>query len=283
MGTAPTGRVDTIVLIHGLWMTPRSWEHWARRYRAFGFQVLTPAWPGMDAEVQALRDDPAPIAGLTLGQVIDHYAALVRELPNPPLIMGHSFGGLVAQVLLDKGLGAATVAIAPAAPRGVVRLPVSTLRSAYPVLRSPGNRHRAVPITPDEFRYAFGNTLTREESDRAWQRYAVPAAGHVLFEGAFANLDARSAATVDNGRDDRAPLLLIAGGADHVSPPALVKSNANLYRRSRAVTDYQEFPGRSHFTVGERGWEKVADRALDWAVEMATTRSPAIVGEAPRW
>ncbi|MEH0820993.1 MULTISPECIES: alpha/beta hydrolase [unclassified Micromonospora] len=283
MGTAPTGRVDTIVLIHGLWMTSRSWERWAGRYRSLGFRVLTPAWPGMEAEVQALRDDPAPIAGLTLGQVVDHHAALVRELPNPPLIMGHSFGGLVAQVLLDRGLGAAGVAIAPTAPKGVVRLPVSTLRSAYPVLRSPANRHKAVPITPDEFRYAFGNTLTREESDRAWQRYAVPAAGHVLFEGAFANLDPHSAARVDNSRDDRAPLLLIAGGEDHVSPPALVKSNATLYRRSRAVTDYQEFPGRSHFTVGEPGWEKVADRALDWAVEMATTRSPAIVGDTPRW
>lgn len=283
MGTAPTGRVDTIVLIHGLWMTSRSWEHWARRYRSLGFRVLTPAWPGMEAEVQALRDDPAPIAGLTLGRVVDHHAALVRELPNPPLIVGHSFGGLVTQVLLDRGLGAAGVAIAPTAPRGVVRLPVSTLRSAYPVLRSPANRHRAVPITADEFRYAFGNTLTHEESDRAWQRYAVPAAGHVLFEGAFANLDPRSAARVDNSRDDRAPLLLIAGGADHVSPPALVTANAALYRRSRAVTDYQEFPGRSHFTIGEPGWEEVADRALDWAVEMACTRSPAIVGDAPRW
>ncbi|MEV0807087.1 alpha/beta fold hydrolase [Micromonospora sp. NPDC050200] len=283
MSTAPTGRVDTIMLIHGLWMTPRSWEHWARRYRALGFRVLTPAWPGMEAEVETLRADPAPIAGLTLGRIIDHYAALVRELPNPPLIMGHSFGGLISQVLLDRGLGGAVVAIAPASVKGVFRLPVSTLRSAYPVLRNPANRHKAVPITADEFRYAFGNTISREESDRAWQRYAVPAAGHVLFEGAFANLDARSPATVDNGRDDRAPLLLIAGGNDHVSPPQLVRSNATLYRRSRAITDYQEFPERSHFTVGEPGWEAVADRALDWAVEMATTRSPAIVGDAPRW
>ncbi|MEU5941719.1 alpha/beta fold hydrolase [Micromonospora sp. NPDC047548] len=283
MGTAPTGRVDTIVLIHGLWTTPRSWEHWAQHYRALGFRVLTPAWPGMETEVETLRADPSPIAGLTLGRIIDHYAALVRELPNPPLIMGHSFGGLVSQVLLDRGLGGAVVAIAPASVKGVLRLPVSTLRSAYPVLRNPANRHKAVPITADEFRYAFGNTISREESDRAWQRYAVPAAGHVLFEGAFANLDARSPATVDNGRDDRAPLLLIAGGNDHVSPPQLVRSNATLYRKSRAITDYQEFPGRSHFTVGEPGWEKVADRALDWAVEMATTRSPAVVGDAPRW
>ncbi|MEH0842123.1 alpha/beta fold hydrolase [Micromonospora sp. CPCC 205711] len=283
MGSAPTGRVDTIVLIHGLWMTSRSWEGWARHYRALGFRVVTPAWPGMEGEVEALRQDPAPIAGVTLDRIIDHHTAVIRELPNPPIVMGHSFGGLVTQVLLDRGLGAAAVAIAPAAPRGVLRLPVSTLRAAYPVLRSPANRHRAVPFTPEQFRYAFGNTLSAEDSDRAWQRYAVPAAGHVLFEGAFANLDPRSAATVDPRRDDRGPLLLIAGGADHVSPPQLVKANAGIYQKSRAVTAYHEFPGRSHFTVGEQGWEKVADYALDWAVEMASTRSPAIVGEAPRW
>ncbi|MFF5171802.1 alpha/beta hydrolase [Micromonospora sp. NPDC000089] len=283
MGTAPTGRVDTIVLIHGLWMTPRSWEGWARRYRSFGFRVETPAWPGMEGTVEALRDDPAPIAGITLDRIIEQHAALIGSLPNPPIVMGHSFGGLVAQVLLDRGFGATAVAVAPAPVRGVLRLPVSTLRAAYPVLRNPANRHRAVPITPDEFRYAFGNTLSREDSDQAWQRYAVPAAGHVLFEGAFANLDPRSAATVDNGNDERGPLLLVSGGADHVAPPQLVTANANLYRKSRAVTAYHQFPGRSHLTVSEPGWEEVADHALHWAVEMATTRAPAIVGDAPHW
>ncbi|MGC5020876.1 alpha/beta hydrolase [Micromonospora sp. DT47] len=283
MGTAPTGRVDTIMLIHGLWMTPRSWEGWARRFRALGFRVVTPAWPGMEAEVEALRQDPAPIAGITLDRIIDHHAEVIQELPNPPIVMGHSFGGLVAQVLLDRGHGAATVAIASAPVQGVLRLPVSTLRSAYPVLRNPVNRHRAVPFTPEQFRYAFGNTLSAEDSGRAWQRYAVPAAGHVLFEGAFANLDPRSAATVNTRRDGRGPLLLIAGGEDHVAPPQLVKANAALYQKSRAVTAYHGFPGRSHFTVGEPGWEKVSDYALDWAVEMATTRSPAVVGDPPLW
>ncbi|MFJ6199299.1 alpha/beta hydrolase [Micromonospora sp. NPDC092111] len=280
MATAPTGRVDTIVLIHGLWMTPRSWEGWAGRYRARGFHVLTPAWPGLDREVEALRQDPGPMAGTTLGQVIDHYAAVVRDLPHPPIVIGHSYGGLAAQVLADRGLGAATVAVAPAPVKGVLRLPISTLRAAYPVLHSPANRHRAVQISPDEFRYAFGNTLPPDESDRAWQRYAVPAVGRVLFDGAFANLDPRSAATVDTGRDDRPPLLLIAGGEDHVAPPSLVKANAGLYQKSRAVTAYHEFPGRSHFTVGAPGWEAVADYALEWAVE--TTSTSVSAGSTPR-
>jgi pimeloyl-ACP methyl ester carboxylesterase len=283
MGTTAKGRVDTIVLIHGLWMTPRSWENWADRYRARGYRVLTPAWPGMDREVEELRRDPSPIASLTMDRIIDHYAEIIRRLPTPPIVIGHSFGGLFAQVLLDRGLGAVTVGVHPAPIKGIVRLPVSTLRAAYPVLRNPRNRHRAVPITPEEFRYAFGNTLSAEDSDWAWQRYAVPAAGHVLFEGAFANLNPNSAAGVDNGNNERGPLLLIGSELDHVVPAAVVKAAAGLYQKSRAVTYYHEFPGRSHFTVGEPGWEQVADYALDWAVEMAHTRAPAIVGEAPHW
>ncbi|WP_431917934.1 alpha/beta hydrolase [Micromonospora wenchangensis] len=280
MGNASNGQVDTVVFVHGLWMTSRSWEGWAERYAARGFRVLAPAWPGFDREVTALRADPGTIAGTTLRQIIDHYTAVIRELPNPPIVIGHSFGGLVAQVLADRGLGAAVVAVASAPVRGVLRLPISTLRASYPVLRSPVNRHRGVQISPDEFRYAFGNTLQPDDSDRAWRRYAVPAAGHVLFEGAFANLDPHSAATVDTGRDDRPPLLLIAGGEDHVAPPSLVKANAGLYQRSRAVTAYHEFPGRSHFTVGEPGWEAVADYALDWATRMA--QAPATAGGPSR-
>ncbi|MEO3779440.1 alpha/beta fold hydrolase [Micromonospora sp. B11E3] len=283
MNTTRKGRVDTIVLLHGLWMTPRSWENWADRYRSRGFRVLTPAWPGMDREVEALREDPGPIASLTMDQIIDHHAAIIEKLPSPPIVMGHSFGGLFAQVLLDRGLGAVAVGVHPAPIKGVVRLPVSTLRAAYPVLRNPRNRHRAVPITPEEFRYAFGNTMSAEDSDRAWQRYAVPAAGHVLFEGAFANLNPDSAAGVDNGNNERGPLLLIGSDLDHVVPAAVVKAVAGLYQKSRAVTYYHGFPGRSHFTVGEPGWEQVADYALDWSVEMANTRAPAIVGEAPHW
>ncbi|MFF0656617.1 MULTISPECIES: alpha/beta fold hydrolase [Micromonospora] len=280
--SAPTARVDTIVLIHGLWMTSRSWEHWAQRYSARGFQVLTPAWPGMDREVEELRADPAPIAAQRIAGIADHYEAIVRDLPRPPIIMGHSFGGLIAQLLADRRLGAAVIAVHPAPVRGVLKLPPSTLRSGFSILRNPANRHRAVPFTPEDFRYAFGNTISQQESDAAWERYAVPGAGHVLFEAAFANLDPDSATEIDRKRSDRAPLLITAGGEDHVVPASLASSIADLYRSSTALTGYREFPGRSHFVGGEPGWEEEADFALEWAVEAANEFSPTVVAEAPR-
>ncbi|MBU8856424.1 MULTISPECIES: alpha/beta fold hydrolase [unclassified Micromonospora] len=280
--SAPTGRVDTIVLIHGLWMTSRSWEHWAQRYTTRGFQVLTPAWPGMDREVEELRADPSPIAAQRIADIADHYEAIIRDLPRPPIVMGHSFGGLIAQLLADRRLGAAVVAVHPAPVRGVLKLPPSTLRSGYSILHNPANRHRAVPFTPEDFRYAFGNTISQEQSDAAWERYAVPGAGHVLFEAAFANLDPKSATEIDKKRSDRAPLLITAGGEDHVVPASLASSIANLYRSSTALTGYREFPGRSHFVGGEPGWEEEADFALEWAVEAANEFSPTVVAEAPR-
>lgn len=282
MASAPTARVDTIVLIHGLWMTSRSWERWVDRYAARGFRVLTPAWPGMEAEVEALREDPTPIAQQRVTDVVDHYEGIIRALPRPPIVMGHSFGGLFTQLLLDRGLGAAGVGIHPAQIKGVLKLPFSTLRSGFSILRNPANRHRAVPFTRDDFHYAFGNNLSRADSDAAWERYAVPGSGHLFFEAAFANLDPDAATKVDTHRSDRAPLLLLAGGADHVVPPSVVSANAQLYRPSQAVTAYHEFPGRSHFVGGEPGWEQEADYALDWAVEMANTVSPTVVSEAPR-
>ncbi|OKI65095.1 alpha/beta hydrolase [Micromonospora sp. CB01531] len=278
---APTGRVDTIVLIHGLWMTSRSWEHWAERYRARGFRVLTPAWPGMEAEVEELRADPTPIAGQRIADITEHYARIVREQPRPPIIMGHSFGGLITQLLLDRKLGAAGVALHPAPVKGVLRLPLNTLRSAFSILGSPANRNRAVPFTKEDFRFAFGNTLSPQQSDAAWERYAVPGAGRVLFEAAFANLDPDAATEVDKKRDERAPLLLTAGGADHVVPPSVVVANVNLYRSSTALTGFRCNPHRSHFVGGEPGWEEEADYALEWAVEAANEFSPTVVSEAP--
>ncbi|MET8912324.1 alpha/beta fold hydrolase [Micromonospora sp. NPDC004551] len=280
--STPTARVDTIVLIHGLWMTSRSWEHWVDRYTARGFKVLTPAWPGMDQDVERLREDPTPIAAQRITPIVDHYAEIIRGLPRPPIIMGHSFGGLIAQLLMDRGLGAAVVGLHPVAVKGVLKLPLSTLRSGFPILRNPANRHRAVPFTREDFRYTFGNTISPEASDAAWERYAVPAAGHVFFEGAFANLDPNSAIAADTTRSDRAPLLVTTGGEDHVVPPSLASAAANLYRGSTAITSYREFPGRSHFVGGEPGWEEEADFALEWAVEAANEFSPTVVSTAPR-
>ncbi|MEU4399005.1 alpha/beta hydrolase [Micromonospora orduensis] len=283
MGATPQGRVDTVVLIHGLWMTPRSWEGWIERYTARGMHVIAPAWPGMDRSVEQLRDDPTPIAEQSIATIVAHYDKIIRALPRPPIIMGHSFGGLITQVLVDRGLGAAAVGVHSAQVKGVLKLPLSQLRSGFPILRSPANRGRAVPFTPDDFAYTFGNTMSREDSDRAWQRYAVPGAGRVYFEGAFANVDPRSPARVDVGRNDRAPLLLMAGGLDNVVPASVVRANAGLYQKSRALTAYEEFPGRSHFTVGQDGWEDVADYALDWALRAAALpREATIASESPR-
>lgn len=268
----------TIVLIHGLWMTPRSWEHWIERYEREGSTVLAPSWPGLEGEVEALRRDPSPLARQHVAAIVDHYERIIRALDDPPIIMGHSFGGAFVQVLLSRGLGAAGVAIDSAATRGVYRLPASSLRSGAPVLANPLNVSRAVPLSRKHFRYVFGNTVTQAESDAAYARYAVPAAARVLFEGALANALPHSALRVDYRTPDRAPLLFIAGGRDHVIPEVTNRANAKKYERSGAVTDLKVFPERSHFTVGEPGWEAVADLALDWSLRHAApaTAVPAM-------
>ncbi|ROT34097.1 alpha/beta hydrolase [Micromonospora sp. HM5-17] len=265
---------DSIVLIHGMWLTPRSWEQWADRYRHAGFRVLTPAWPGMEEEVEEVRRDPAALADLNITQIVDHYEGIVRSLDKPPIIMGHCFGGAFTQLLLDRGLGAAGVAIDTAPIKGVLPLPMSTVKASLPVLRNPINRHRAVPLPFDQFHHRFTNTMSRDEAERIYHRYAVPAAGNVLFEAALANLNPRTALRVDFGNDRRAPLLLIADGADRVAPPAISKATAGRYRKSTAITGYKEFPGRPHYTLGQAGWEEVADYALTWACQAAKSRRP---------
>jgi pimeloyl-ACP methyl ester carboxylesterase len=266
---------DTIVLIHGLWMTPLCWEHWIERFGAQGLRVVAPSWPGMEGGVEAVRRDPSSVAGLGIPEIVEHYERVIRGLERPPILMGHSFGGAFVQLLLDRGLGAAGVAIDSAPVKGVLRLPLSTVRSAWPVLHSPANNHRAVGLTPGQFHYAFTNTLTESESDAVYRRYHVPGPGHVLFQGALANLNPHAPTRVDFANDRRAPLLLIAGGEDHVVPASVNRENAARYRRSRAVTEFKEFPGRSHYTLGQPGWEEVADFALAWATRSASGQARA--------
>jgi pimeloyl-ACP methyl ester carboxylesterase len=266
----PTGP-DTIVLIHGLWMTPLSWEHWVERYRDREYRVLTPAWPGLDVGIDQIRADSSAIDNLGIEEILDSYDTVIRQLENPPIIMGHSFGGAFTEILLDRGLGAAGVAIDAAAVRGITKLPFSTLKSGFPVLKSPANKHRAVALTFEEFHYSFTNTMSDEDARAAFERYAAPGPGRVLWEGAFANFNPRTPLKLDFKNADRAPLLLIAGGSDHVVPAIVDKATAKRFERSEAMTEYKEFPGRSHFTIGEAGWEEVADFALDWAVEHART------------
>ncbi len=257
-------RPDTIVLIHGLWMTPRSWENWLPYYHAKGFKVLAPAWPGLEVEVDALRADPAPIEALSTEVVAHHLESLVRRLDRPPIIVGHSFGGALTQILLDRGLGAAGVAIHSVPVKGVLRLPVSTIKSIWPVLRNPANRHKAVPLTPEQFHYAFTNTLSADESMRIYERYHIPCPGRMAFEGSTANFNPHAATRVDFDKDDRAPLLFIGGGADNIMPAKLNRWNFEHYKSG--VVAFHEFVERDHFTCGAVGWEKVADYALDWAL-----------------
>ena len=261
---------DTVVLIHGLWMTPLSWEHWVDRYQQRGLKVITPGYPGIqpgEAGVAALREDPSPLAGLGVRDVFDHLAEVIGGLGTKPVIMGHSFGGAFVQLLLDAGYGAAGVSIDGAAVKGVKALPFSEIRSTFPVLRNPANRKRAVPITPKEFHYAFTNNLTEEQSQAVFDRYAVPVSGRILFQGGLANFTADAETTYNFANDDRAPLLFISGGNDHILPPAVQRENYDKnVKHSTATTAYRLFDGRCHYTCGEDGWEEVADLALDWAL-----------------
>jgi pimeloyl-ACP methyl ester carboxylesterase len=267
--TAP----DTILLIHGLWMTPRSWEKWVERYEDKGYHVLAPAYPGLEVEVEALREDPSPIEVLIVPAVVEHLEELLDGLEKPPIIMGHSFGGTFTQILLDHGYGAAGVAIDSVPTEGIRVVPVSQIRASFPVLRNPANRHRAVGFTPEQFHYAFTNTLSREDSDEVYERYHVPAPGRFVWDGVLANFTPGHQDTYVNFRnEDRAPLLFIAGGEDNLMPPSVNESNAKHYRHAKAVTDYKEFPGQSHYTVGQDGWEEVADYGLEWAEEHAAAR-----------
>jgi alpha-beta hydrolase superfamily lysophospholipase len=266
MTTDSANTPDTIVLIHGLWMTPRSWEHWVDRYQSRGYRVLAPAYPGLEVEVEALRADPSPIEALTVPRVVEHLQGIIGGLERPPIIMGHSFGGVLTQILLDHGYGSAGVAIDSVPAEGIKVVPVSQIRAAFPVLRNPANRHRAVGFTPEQFHYAFTNTLSEEESAKAYERYHIPAPGRFVWDPVLANFTPGHQDTYVNFKnDDRAPLLFIAGGEDNIMPPSVNESNAKHYRKSKAITAYKEFPGRSHFTVGQPGWEDVADFALAWA------------------
>ena len=268
--TAP----DTVVLIHGLWMTSRSWEKWVDHYTERGYRVLAPAYPGLELEVESLREDPSPIEALTVPAIVEHLENLIGELDRPPIIMGHSMGGLLTQILLDHSYGAAGVAIDSVPAEGIKVVPVSQIRALFPILSHPSNRHKTVGFTPEQFHNAFANTLSEEESQAVYERYYIPAPGNLVWGGVLANFTPGHQDTyVDFRNEDRAPLLFIAGGDDNLMPPAVNESNVKHYRHTKATTDFKEFPGRSHFTVGQDGWKEVADYALEWATEHAAERT----------
>jgi non-heme chloroperoxidase len=263
-----------IVLVHGLWMTPKSWDTWAEHFRAKGHEVITLAWPGIGTRTpEDLRRDPSAFNGIGIAQIVDHLEAEIRKLPVKPIIMGHSFGGLFTQMLADRGLGVAYVGVEPGQPAGISTLPFSTVRTAFPILRNPFRKNKASQLSKAHFHFTFGNDLSRAESDKEYDLNAIPSFNRVFFEGVAGALNEKGGAShVEYGRPERAPLLVIAGEIDHVVPPAIAKAIVKKYRAgaaktgSRAVVEYKEFPGRTHRIVSQKGWEEVADYALDWAL-----------------
>jgi pimeloyl-ACP methyl ester carboxylesterase len=266
--TTPENAPDTIVLIHGLYLNSLSWEGWVSRYESRGFRVLAPDWPGMEAGVEALRRDPTPIKDMRVEDVLAHFERIIRGLEVPPIIMGHSFGGTFLQVLLSRGLGAAGVGIAAGTVRGVRDLPLVTVRSNLRLLRNPLNRKAAIMPTAKEFRFAFTNTFKEDAAQAAYERYAVPGSRNILFSVPWSQVRASTPLKVDWKKADRAPLLFIAGGQDHVVPASVNRTNYKKYVKanSGAITAIREYPTRSHFTAAEDGWEAIADFALDWAL-----------------
>jgi non-heme chloroperoxidase len=258
-----------VVFIHGLWLLPSSWDRWAEVFEQAGYAPLTPGWPDDPGSVVEANQDPEVFAHKTVGQVADHFAGLIGELQRKPALIGHSFGGLLAQVMAGRGLASVTVAIDPAPFRGVLPLPVSALKSAAPVLGNPANRNRAVPLTYDQFRYAFANAVGEDEAKDLYETYAVPASGAPIFQAAAANLNPWTEAKVDSKNPDRGPLLIISGEKDHVVPWAIANASYKKQQRNTGVTEIVEIPGRGHALTIDSGWREVADTALGFVKRFA--------------
>jgi non-heme chloroperoxidase len=258
-----TGR-QPVVFVHGLWLLPSSWDRWVNLFYDEGYAALTPGWPDDPETVGQANAHPEVMAGKTISQVADHFAAITQELHRKPVIIGHSFGGLIAQILAGRGLSAATVAIDPAPFRGVLPLPFSALKSAFPVLGNPANRNRAVPLTYDQFRFAFANAVSEAEAEGLYDTFAVPAPGAPLFQSAAANLNPWTEAKVDVENPERGPMLIISGEMDHTVPPAVAVAAYKLQKHNRHLTDFVEMPNRGHALTIDHGWREVADTALSF-------------------
>ena len=258
-----------VVFVHGLWLLPSSWDRWAELFESAGYAALTPGWPD-DPETKAeAGEHPEVFAHKSIGQVADHFAAVAGSLARKPAIIGHSFGGLLAQILAGRGLAAVSVAIDPAPFRGVLPLPISALRSASPALGNPANRHKAVPLTYDQFRYAFANAVSADEAKELYETFAVPASGLPVFQAAAANLNPWTEAKVDTESPGRGPMLLISGEKDHTVPWPITNASYKLQHRNQDVTEIVEIPGRGHALTIDSGWREVADTALAFVQRFA--------------
>lgn len=258
-----------VVFIHGLWLHATSWEPWIDLFQQEGYDASAPGWPGDPDSVEEARANPESIADHGIDAVVEHYAAIIGELPALPILIGHSFGGMIAQKLLGQNLAAAAVAIDAAQIKGVLPLPLAQLRAALPALGNPANLHKAVALTREEFRFGFGNALTEEESDTLYEKWAIPSPARPLFQAAVANFTLHSQAKIDTGNEKRGPLLLISGLEDHTVPDVSAHASFKLYRHSTAVTEFKQFQGRGHSLTVDHGWQDVATTALRWLSEQA--------------
>jgi pimeloyl-ACP methyl ester carboxylesterase len=266
---------NAIVLVHGFWVTRRSWERWIPYYEKKGYRVIAPAYPGFEVEVESLNADHTPIERLTVPEIMAHLESTVRGLDSPPILMGHSAGGTFVQMLLDRGLGALGVTFNSAPTEGVIVSPWSQIRALFPVLKSPANRHRAIGLSFEQWRYTFANTFSEAEARESYHRYHVPASGRLVWDSTLANLTPGKQATwVDYQKTLRPPLLFVSGSEDHLMPPAVQYSNAAHY--TGFFAEVKVFDGRSHLLPAQRGWEEIADYALDW-VERQRAGRPARV------
>ncbi|MHB9863934.1 alpha/beta hydrolase [Streptomyces sp. YIM S03343] len=251
-----------VVFVHGLWLLPSSWDRWAEHFERAGYAPVALSWPDDPETVEEAKEHPEVFAGKTVGQVADHLERLIGGLTEKPVVIGHSFGGLLAQILAGRGLSRATVAIDPAPFRGVLPLPVSALRASAPVLGNPANRNRAVPLTFEQFRYAFANAVSEEEAKELYERFAVPAPGAPLFQAATANLNPWTEAKVDTGNPERGPLLIVSGEKDHTVPWAIASASFKKQQHNPGVTEIVEIKERGHALTIDHGWQEVADTAL---------------------
>jgi len=253
-----------VVFIHGLWLHATSWDPWLSVFREAGYEPIAPGWPGEPPTVEGARNDPEGVADVGIDDATGHFASIIDGLDQPPVIVGHSFGGLIAEKLLGEGRGAAAVAIDPAQIKGVLPLPLAQLRAGFPALGNPTNLHKAVSLTAKEFRFGFGNALTPEASDELYERWTIPSPARPLFQAAAANFSMHSEAKVDTDNSTRGPLLLISGLEDHTVPDVVTRSTLKQYRSSTAVTELKQFEGRGHSLTIDAGWRDVADAVLAW-------------------
>jgi len=251
-----------VAFVHGLWLLPTSWDNWVKLFEKAGYVALTPGWPDDPKTVDEAKAHPEVFAGKSIGQIADHVAEVVRGLDKQPAVIGHSFGGLLTEIVAGRGLASASVAISPAPHRGVLPLPISALRSASVALKNPRNRHRAVPLTYEQFRYSFANAVDEDEAKRLYATFSVPGSGETLFQAAAANLNPWSEDKVDTKNPDRGPMLIIAGEKDHTVPWAIANSSYKRERHNKDVTEIEKIPGRGHSLTIDHGWKEVAEKAL---------------------